>query len=259
MSSLNRANDAIDELQNDTQKTKKSTEVLIEITDLNDDCLVHIFSFLKLPNLLNIADTCSRFKQVIRTMHKCKQATKSVKINSLPKSITYNLKLLRNFGDQIQTLLINYFGIYDTKSESSSQIMVAVEQYIYKYCLESESLNELRLFYLPKDAFESIEKPFKSVKAVYFYYGFLGEKISQFNRYFPKLISLEIGEISGAENTSCIETKLPFLQRLCVNTTENKRFFSTKSIERAISLNSQLIIIYYNCKQQVWVIKISQY
>lgn len=257
MSSRKRANDAIDELQNDAQKTKKSSEELMEITDLNDDCLVHIFSFLKFPNLLIIADTCNRFKEVIRTMHKCKQATKSVKINSLPKSITFNLKLLRNFGDQIRTLLINYFGIYNTKSEFSSQIMLAVEQYIYKYCLESKSLKELQLFYLPKDAFESIEKPFKSVEAVYFYYGFLGEKISQFNRYFPKMLSLEIGEISGAANTSCIETKLPFLQRLCVNTTENKRFFSTKNIEKAISLNSQLIIIYYNCKQQVWNIQIS--
>lgn len=245
MPSLKRSSsNTIDGIPNDAHKTKKNAKDQLEITDLNDDCLEHIFKFFDLPNLFIVADTCKRFREVTKTIYKCRQLT-SVKIDILSRSSIDELKLLRIFGDVIQKLSINFYLLNCNKRNNIAQ---QFEECIFKYCSQSKSLKELELVCCPKYLFESIEKPFKSVEIVRFSEGFLGEKISQFNWYFPKMRSLEIYYMSEVVNPSCIETKFPLLEHLNI---ENTSSFSTQNIKTAISLNTQLRSIHSFCKYYV--------
>lgn len=247
MSSLKRAsNDTIAEIQNGPHSDSATNDPL-EITDLNDDCLERIFEYFDLSsfkfNLLNIADTCIRFREVARTTYKYKHSRKSLEISLFPRS--NNLRILRIFGDLIEKLSIDYNndGIYTTEGEISSKFNIKIEQYIFRYCSQDELLKELELINCPDDAFECIKNPFKNVEVVRFSRGVLCEKISQFNRYFPKMRSLKLDNIFKAVNPNCMKTKFPFLEHLELDCPSTEL-----SIQAAIPFNPQLRSTWLRCK-----------
>lgn len=197
------------------------------ITDLNDDCLAYIFESLNLSDLLNVADTTTKFGSVAKSIFKRKHAKTLVVAHR--SSLTNGLRHLRNFGDLIQKLSVDFFSI-----KKNGQKML--EQYIIEYCSNGDSLKKMKLFFCRQNAFDGIEKPFRSVENVHFTSN-LSKKLSHFNQWFPKMRYLKLINISAAK-LKCIETNIPLLEYLEVFNSRPK--FSILTIEAAISLNPQL-------------------
>lgn len=92
----------------------QSNATTISLTDLNDDCLEHIFQYLSLEDLLNIADTNKQLKPAAELAFErrfksgklilCKSTTTEILINKTErvKVIVGNpYRLLRCFGHLI--------------------------------------------------------------------------------------------------------------------------------------------------------------
>lgn len=140
-------------------KTDESIEEPIEqtkISDLFQECLEHIFSYLDLADLLNVADVDRSFQKATYVPFKQKYARKSIEIRS---SGIYNhgeasrelfhveeskiaigdskmgLQLLRSFGHLISRLHLNTGGVDGLLV--LGEMLRAVSEYVEKYCMES--------------------------------------------------------------------------------------------------------------------------
>lgn len=121
----------------------------INITDVNNDCLEYIFMYLSLFDLLNLADSCNRLRQIARSTYASKYSKKLVKIYphffrsyvqyafAAHSNITIHefwgsLKFLRCFGPL--TSVLSTPTIRECMSERKHN---EVDRYISEYCAAS--------------------------------------------------------------------------------------------------------------------------
>lgn len=81
----------------------QSSSVQNDLLSLNDDCLSEIFRHISVDDLLSIADTCERFRCIVRTIYRVKLQQKYLLTVFGPRSIAdaiFYRKFFRIFGDQ---------------------------------------------------------------------------------------------------------------------------------------------------------------
>jgi hypothetical protein len=86
-----------------TTMEHKSSSVKKNLLSLNDDCLSEIFRHISVEDLLSIADTCERFRGIVRTIYRVKLQQKYLMTVFGPRSIAdavFYRKFLRIFGVQ---------------------------------------------------------------------------------------------------------------------------------------------------------------
>lgn len=242
------ANEMIDESISFLQTTKRSKSELRGNTpriliDLHDDCLREIYKYLDLKDLLSVIQVNDRFKESINSLFVQKYSNKLVKITfsdyDVEKLDVHVLKampiitpFLQYFGPSIPKLVVALVVAFDEKKSEES---LAIEESILKYC---DGLKELKLQHCRKGAFDAIVKPFNSLEVFRFHNGYLGENISQFNKWFPKLRSLKISHAIVA-NKFCIEETMPSLEHLDIKIGSASKKFSCANIDGAICSNPQ--------------------
>lgn len=223
-------------------KSEKPRQMLI---DLHFDCLEPIFKRLEFKDLLTMAQVSGRFVPIVSSIFAKKYAL--IKITFweyktekradvlLLKEMPLIVPFLQYFGDSISNLIVRF------DDEHSSQ-WLAIEQNILKFC---SGLKNLELEKCRKGAFDSIEKPFQQLEVLSFISGHLGQTISNFNKWFPKLRHLTILHVNVA-NKYCIEETLPSLEHLDVKIGSASKKFSRGNIDEALRLNPQLRSIHLN-------------
>lgn len=215
----------------------------IKLMDLNIDCLENIFIHSSIVDIVNIAHTNKQMKPAadlafIRTFSKmlfCFHIT-SPNPEELSQStgesvnmfdLQISLRLLRCFGHLITRFQIEY-------SKKMRSAITKVIHYANKY--GSKSLNTMSFHNIFKYAFESsIRKPFANVENVEFHKCHLGEKISNFNIWFPSMRRLDLIK-NTFDNEQRIKKTFPKLEHFGVVSCS----IPSKHILVIIRLNTQL-------------------
>lgn len=104
--------------------------------DLNDDCLFEVFDHLRQYDLANVADVCSRFRQIAQAHFARSPFKDSVFFDSCHHDRNYH-KLLRNFGASIKKIKFD-----NTLRDFPKTYSKLIEQ-IEFYCRNNEALNEI--------------------------------------------------------------------------------------------------------------------
>lgn len=114
--------------------------------DVNDDCLFTIFTNLSVPELADIAGTCSRFKTIARDVFSGRHKSFYFKINvedlqssndvaQLIKNRWHTAAILRNFGDMLRKLNVSFVEtVDDADDHDDNEENRIVHNLITKYC-----------------------------------------------------------------------------------------------------------------------------
>lgn len=210
------------------------------LIDLHDDYLKSIFKWLEVNDLLALIQVSERFQDPVASVFAEKYPTELVKFTftDIPEDDS-EILVLRS--TPIIKLFLQYFGHSISKlcvefDKRNTNRNVAIENFILKHC---EGLKELELVHCREGAFDALAKPFKSLEVFRFVSGYLGENISQFDKWFPKLRSLSISHAIVANNV-CIEESLPFLDHLDIKIGTAPKTFFRRNVDNAIRSNPQL-------------------
>lgn len=217
---------SLDQKQEDDDQRQARNEDIVEpkvplqLTDVNDKCLLDIFDKLSVFDLLNVSDTNQRFKQLAETVWKRRPNARSVQLESIqPRSgssrsgeensceirvtdLKSCLQLLRSFGHHIYSLDLNC-------SDTAVEHRMKIEQYLSKYCSETLSILNIRHATSPQ-LFDGINKPF-ATRFVNFHHCHL---TSTFAKLFPKMFNLQLESVKCPE---FVAANLPDLKYLTIN------------------------------------------
>lgn len=228
------------------QETSMELILLTKITDLNTNCLKHIFKKLDFNDLLSVADSSKHFNESVGWVYKNGYGKMRVSISGIRRSpalievnfrfiilsnLSKVLRFLRCFGHLIAELKI----AYDWKS------WPMIDQYVTEYCVNS--LKEIEFYKAPKDAMENITKPFVEVKVVKLVDGVLGKNLTDFNKWFPQMHRLEVLCPDRIINRNNIEKHFPNLENMMIGGLfkYNKDIlFNCSNITEFVRLNPQL-------------------
>lgn len=209
-----------------------------KVTNLDDDCLEFLFSYLDWVDLLNVADSSSIFHTAVCLVFKRKYHKSKLIINGNKPTATRKcdsiivwkpvmaLKLLRNFGHLIWDLHLG-FRFFPSK------IVAAITRYLAQYC--SKSLYSLSL------CGNSTKIPFECIDNVFINLEMLRVDLCKFKndlmlgQIFPNLRVLNLGE-NWYENPQKMIENLPPVRHLTIQA--NK--FEENDIEALIRRNKQL-------------------
>lgn len=220
----------------ETELETAPTKLLIE---LHDDYLELIFRWLDLNDLMTMMKVEKRFHQPIEqaflrrygneltvTMFSSNVHTNSLALKELPMIIPF----FQYFGSSITILTV----IFD---KSYSDQCMAIEKSIVEYCVK---LKELDLRLCRKGAFDDIAKPFDKLEVLLIHHGYLGDTMSQFSKWFPKLRTLKMDNVTVVADHICSKGTMPLLEHLDINVRMKPKIISRKNIDAAICFNPQL-------------------
>lgn len=209
------------------------------ITDVNNDCLERIFEKISVWDLLNIVESNSWLNEAACSVFKRKYGNKKVKLQDVRinriekiyetedeiviKDLRICLRFLRFFGHSISKLEISYFLM-------EKKYCDYVDQYIEKYCIES--LNEIVISSNQNRSLDWLKKTLPKVKKLNFIDCELDKELTEFNKWFPGLCSLELEGSTKCSSDGSIEEHFPYLEHLTTKL--------NPSIVGVIQLNPQL-------------------
>ncbi|XP_055304290.1 uncharacterized protein LOC129569476 isoform X1 [Sitodiplosis mosellana] len=225
-----------------------------KITDLNSYCLEHIFNYLELPDLVNVADSNSKLRSDCELPFIRNYRSKKVQMmryGGWSTHLTYSnwfridtstisirnmiacLKLLRHFGHLLTNLSINF-------DESMPAHCAEVERYIHDNC--AESLVEIDFGYAQQSTFSTIKKPFSKIEKVSFSDSELGKEICEFNKWFPNMRHLHFNMCDTIADLRCIEKPIPNLKHLELHINGCDKGFQKLNVLECLRLNQNLQI-----------------
>lgn len=213
----------------------------MKITDLDADCLEHIFKYLSIRDLLNVANSRNSFKEGVEHAFTSKYGKREVlffiekskgKIfekgkGIIVKKFATGLIFLRCFGALISTLKVS--GLRRKQHRE-------FDRYLNDYCIET--LKDLTFFDAPERAIAGLKQPFENVERLCVHCGVLGEKLSDFSKWFPGLQSLKLFRLHSLANSECIEVHLPNLK--CLDIDDSHSVFHLDNVSNCFRLNPQL-------------------
>lgn len=247
-----------------------------KITDINNDCLEHIFEHLNLKDLVNISDSSKHLKHATNLVFSRKYARKMIHLNigCDDEHFGYNrnkvnckncnclsdqkcdwfkidmdevtschplpsFKLLRSFGHLMLTV---HFQQYRTIPVYSGKLN-------RNYCIET--LMDMSLL-----------NPLKSIKIVQFSGGHVTGKLLNLNKWFPNMRQLTFS--NGIEIIGCkqIVNHFQHLIHLSVEIREapDDSYFGGENLAKLFILNPQLQSLQVSGEVTVeYLLKISEY
>lgn len=175
-----------------------------KITDLDDDCLRHIFEYIDLRALCNVAGSNERLRNAVRLVYVQRFTTKTVIIEiynnfrikmfntmSFTETVCWItiqdlktcLQYLRCFGSLITKLQIGYY-------QPNAHHVNLVEQYIHKYC--NETLISITFIHKMKFTDDLFQKPFTNVENVRISHPELNIQLPTIAEWFPNVRTMEL-------------------------------------------------------------------
>lgn len=242
-----------------------------KITDINTDCLEHIFKYLTLSDLLNVSDASKYFKDAADFAFTAKYGKKAVTIGKIRTRLASmrnscleiddlktSLQLLRCFGHLIRDLKINVdfrFVIDMNDVMFDAQSVRLLIDYVGIY--GSNSLTSLTIRNATVQLLNLLKGPFLNMEKVEINTWCLESKLekSWFHKLFPNIKCLKCKSVCGRViYYECIENEFKSLERLDIsyvsfqcknlsnlylNTNEECAAHNT-NVKAALQLNPQL-------------------
>lgn len=217
----------------------KNVNTSLRLNDLNDECLVKIFTYLSNKDLVNIVDYNNYFLTAARIIFKMKFCNDFVSIttefNFNTESESWTLKLLKYFGAEITKLRMQCHEKYRQFDE-------LFENMISANCIES--LVELKLEYPDRFTFYGIKKPFENIHTIDFYHGSYSRILSEFDTWFPNVHTLKLQWQEDKNYINEIKIKkYPALQHFTFATNVEWPQMSNKMYKAIIVNNPQLTCV----------------
>lgn len=182
---------------------KKQKVMEKQLDDLNEYCLIEIFKYLTIDDLVNIVQFNNNFNIAALVAFKWKYGNKvievSVEYNSMTKEPLWCIELLKFFGSATTKLRVKYY------EDDSHQIDDAIDNAIMTYC--QESLIEIEILHGKRYTMNGIDKPFKNVEVVSFVGGIVSEIVYGFGKWFPKAHTLKFKDAVQPKYFSNMEMK----------------------------------------------------
>lgn len=188
-----------------------STEVSrMKLIDLNDDCLMHIFRYLRSEDLANVSEVCKSFQPLALTTFKSLWKDRHVFLSNIStKDKLHSTRILRNFGSSLKKVNID-FGGDRTNNKFFDVIMIK--------CLDL------------------IEVEFSGFAVEIFTKVLTMRNIVRFNRKFTNLKRIRFGVLSNKlVNAECIHQTFPKLEHLSI-----QHPFNDLNLKKFLTLNPQL-------------------
>lgn len=200
------------------------------IIDLNDDCLEVILMNLNLKQLFDIICVHSRFLTACRRVFLKKFRHKEIVISAYQTKHPDYANILYLMGDVISTVRVTYdqcengqdFGNFNNNK---------IHEAIISYC--SETLTEITFNHIHPTM--ATNKPFSNLNNLNFNQGCVGHTMTEFNKWFPKLNSLQFF-FCKIVNTHCIEQSFSNLEHFTVA----HQSFTFENLCTFLDLNQQL-------------------
>lgn len=217
---------------------------LMKISDLNIDCLEEIFDHLSGIDLLNVADTNTRFRKaavlVVARRIGCGivfTTNFSIKFGFIRREelmgLVYVLRFLRCFGHLITHLDI--YVEYAIDNDGFSEII----RYVNEYC--AQNLLGIHINGSCEIIIDNISKEFVKLMFLSLNNCTLGRNLKDFNKWFPQMKSLSMSN-TNILDPKCIELHFPhsssFSHDQCDNVSSQR--FNEKNLKNFIRLNPQL-------------------
>lgn len=229
------------------------------IIDLDTRCILKISSFLRLSDIVNIADAFNINGEHISKIENYENSTDNNQNDQMlifattlqtiflklsggewyidnEKYVLHTVKVLRCFGNLISSLAVDYCKI-------SADECMAIDDAILVNC--RETLKMMSLCYVHKNTFSHITDAFQSVNVINIYGGFLNKRLSKFQRWFPKLSELDIEQVH-LEKPHCIEHHFPHLTVLRIsngieeNVLPESSWITDSNVKITMQLNPQI-------------------
>lgn len=223
----------------------------IEITDVNVDCLEHVFKHLNLDDLVNVANTNSWVRTATGWTIAHKFDKKTVILRNI--SMLQTSQQMYIWGSTDEILITNLkkslhflrcFGHLVTKLEISHLLVAKkyqtyISHYISKYCI---NLIEITFSSCTEDTFAMLKNVFTNVQKVRFVDCQLGSEMSQLNELFPNLLSLEFNGFNEVFDRTCIAVQFPHLEQFATNliVANEKYGFGMENVINAIKMNPKI-------------------
>lgn len=230
-----------------------------KLTSLDNDCLEKIFKYLTLKDLLNVADSNKRLKQVadtVFTLNHGKKQLNLIDFNSILGSnliissaeiyvgdLKTSLQMLRCFGHSISRVLINRNGNTNDSNARYSTIRETLLIYVNVFC--TKSLTDIEIIGDDKLRINQLENSFTNIERVQIWNCEL-TKETQLNHLFPNVRCMYLYGIRITDWNS-IECHFPVLDDLKVygiwmNGIEYD-IFNSKYCATILKLNPQLKMV----------------
>ncbi|XP_055326381.1 uncharacterized protein LOC129580198, partial [Sitodiplosis mosellana] len=194
-----------------------------KLTDLNAYYIEH----LSLTDLLNVANSNQQLKPAADLVFMSHFGKRFIKIDvdrmnlGISEKRTYSvttaipwsfrLKLLRCFGHLITRLKIAYKHSHEPSQEDSKRA-AQIDCNVNKYC--AESLVEIEFENCAAHTLNDLKKPFSTVESVHFTDCEIGSKLSELDKWFPKVQRLEFYRTIGTSDGNDIAVHFAHLQHL---------------------------------------------
>lgn len=153
---------ATEELTQEVDKKSKTVKVSLKLHDINDKCLIAIFKYLSMIDLVNIVEYDKRFIEPAKDAFSQKFINSKVSVSneyeSKTEKTTFSLNLLNHFGDQITKLKV----VYGKKRKFNKLLESTINAKCHKTLLEINFENA------DGDTMQKITHPFEIRSAVYF-------------------------------------------------------------------------------------------
>ncbi|XP_055306377.1 uncharacterized protein LOC129570700 [Sitodiplosis mosellana] len=222
----------------------------IKLTELNEECLMHIMGLLNLDALSVVAQVNMRLNQLVYNFLEEKYDVSKVSLFTsdqaqwlwlggttgkfIFKDLSDVTKFFRKTGD-----LITCLSISCSPHSSLYHMYQMVEKSIFEHCYETLTKIEIASNLLP--VLSEVTKVFYNVEELYLHGCELSENLSQqFDIYFPSLVRLTLIDCK-TRDPKCIETQFACLEELTVvGKRKNRMVFKKTNIKEAIRRNPQL-------------------
>lgn len=229
--------DTTDEPMNDQNIKLKKKATNTKLKDVNDDCLSEIFKLLSLADLVNIVESDSHYETAAVRAFKSKFAKGWIDVSNAfdPKTeiMSSSERLLNRFGGAIENLAVTYHEKYRRFDKNIDAAIIAK-------C--SKTVLRLKIERAVFYTLTEIVEPFEKVIEVKFCNGELCNLISEFNRWFPKAMSLELIQVKrNGEDRKAFVHHFPLVEHFAVsNFYERRGMIETMDVLKFVELNPQL-------------------
>lgn len=224
----------------------------LQLDDLNNDCLRHIFEFLSMYDLIKVAQSAGQFGFAAAEAfsRRYRKLRFEVTVTSEADYQWYRFAYLRMNG-AVAMAGLQYFGARMstlTANFSAHQFNVpaqrhAIDVAILKKC--QDSLQAFEVHFCIESHFEMIEKPFAKVQKLMVNGCTLGVKFGHLNKWFPNLVSLRIAGVKLMQPIA-IETHFEHLTALKIVNDEDASI-PEHTIRKMLQLNRQLKTLKLHC------------
>lgn len=244
----------------DDQSESLSNCSKAKITDLNFDCLEHVFGYLNASELNNIAEAYLYFVPVARSVYRIKYGDKTLKIGDSGRSLSMHnemgssktiingtaTKFLRNFGYLIRKLSLDYLN----KAEhEDAHHWREIENAIFKHCIKSLWVVEFKN--CRGNVMEEIRKPFENVGVVTIIDGFTEPTKTDFCNWFPNTYNLVLRG-TAIRNSECMNGSFHALGYLVLSILEQDDI-AEANIRKFLQLNRNIVQLVIRSKERDWI------